>query len=150
MEEYGITAGVLFEGANHAPVVPPASALILEDAILKDPNTESGAICVGDTSVEEDSVEALSVFLAEIEDNDIVRLSTAIEGRVEEVAHEGASILLAVGRRAHVLGNVQGVHLNVEETCRSGGNGRKNGYDGRRGHWGHLRRKGKEKRREED
>lgn len=70
------------------------------------------------------------VLFTQIKDNHIVRLSGAVEGRVEKVTDKGASILLAVGRLSQVLGYVQCVHLNGKDSRYGGGNGREDGNYG--------------------
>ncbi len=115
LEVYGLPFAALFEGSNHAPVVPASFALVLKDATLKDPHSESSPVGVVDTAVEEHAVQSLSVLFAQIKDNYIVCLPRAIKGSVEKVANKGASILLAVCRFSQVLGNVQGVHLDRED-----------------------------------
>lgn len=77
------------------------------------------------------------VFLGQVEHDHIVDLPTSVVGRIEQVAHKGGPVRLVAARVAHILGDVQRVHLNLEQARRRAGHRRKDGQKwsggGRRG-----------------
>lgn len=131
MEVYHFTIGTLLERSNHAPIVPASCTFVLERSPFEHPNTVSCSILVRDTAVKVDTIQSLMMVLGQVEYDHIVHLSATVEGGVENVADKCSSIVFVRSSFAYILGNVQSVHLDTEQSGRWCGHSSQNGYQGR-------------------